>query len=201
MSGMSGTFDDFCVIMFLSYSKVLFMKLLFKNTTLYTNQMYETFLQFHESIFGTSYYISSGFITLILLVFIAMLFYEGYFLQGFLFVLVLLLFLGWRFVYPSLQLKKEKHKIKQKEKKPKTSGTTFYFYENYFCSVENQNQSKISYWKLYRVYETNEVFYLYYSKDYTFLVNKSGYSIGDASTFSQFISQKAKKRFKKISSF
>ena len=85
------------------------MKLLFKNTTLYTNQLYETFLQFHESVFGTSYYISSAFITLILLVFIGMLFYEGYSLQGFLFVLVLFLFLGWRFVYPSLQFIKEKH--------------------------------------------------------------------------------------------
>lgn len=174
------------------------MELLFKNTTLYTNQIYESFLEFHQSVYGWSYYVSSAFTILILLVFITMLFYEGYFLQGFLFIFVALLFFGWRFVYPFYLLKKEKHKIRQKERNPQTSSTTFYFHEKYFYIMENQKKSKIFYWKLYHVYETANIFYLYYNKDYAFLVNKSGFSVGNATNFSQFISKKMKRKFKKM---
>ena len=127
------------------------MKLFFKNTTLYTNQAYETFLQFHESIYGASYYISSTFICLILLVFIGMLFYESFFLQAFLFIGVLLLFLAWRFIYPTHLLKKEKNRISQKQSKPSTAEITFYFYEKYFCIIEISQKSQIPYWMLYRV--------------------------------------------------
>ena len=49
---------------------------------------------------------------------------------------------------------------------------------------------KISYFRLYKVYETPKYFYLYLTKQYSFIIDKEGFTQGDAKEFSKFIKNK-----------
>ena len=73
----------------------------------------------------------------------------------------------------------------------------YFFYEKYFKIKNKLGTSKLKYYKLYKVYETKEYFYLYIAKDYAFILDKNGFEIGSTKQFSQFMKHKMRFKFSK----
>ena len=68
-----------------------------------------------------------------------------------------------------------------------TKDTKFGNAIDFINEIEN---TKIYYFKLYKVFETQDYFYLYLDEDTAFLVSKSGFKIGTPKDFSEFIKKK-----------
>ncbi|MGN1302285.1 MAG: YcxB family protein, partial [Clostridia bacterium] len=95
-------------------------------------------------------------------------------------------FCFYRFIYPNKQVEKELKTDKFKNEKE----FTFTFYEKFFVISDKKKSEKIKYWKLYRVYETKEFFYLYIDNNHAFLLNKSTFIKGNTSNFLKFLKRK-----------
>ena len=88
---------------------------------------------------------------------------------------------------------KKYEKNQKKFAENKESNFTLYFYKSYF-SVENKN---FYYFKLYRIFETKDYFYLYIDDKNAVLVSKSGFEIGTADEFNNFIKKKCLLKYRK----
>lgn len=162
------------------------MKIIFKNKTKYTKQAYAEFLQFHQSKYGNKYKFTT-IVTILLLCFciITNLQYSNYD-TAFLLVIVLIIFCFYQFFHPIKEIKKEL----KTEKFEKEKEFTYKFYEKYFVVSEGISSERIKYWKLHRVFETEEFFYLYINKDHAFLLKKATFSKGNVSEFLKFLKKK-----------
>lgn len=162
------------------------MKILYKNKTKYTKNTYQKYLQFHQNKYGNQY-IFTTILTIMLLVFciITNIKYSSYF-TSFLLILALIGFCFYRFFYPIKLVKRE---IKT-EKFEKEKTFTYCFYENFFTVSDRNFFDKIKYWKLYKVFETDDFFYLYINKDHAFLLDKSCFIKGNVSNFLKFMKKK-----------
>lgn len=162
------------------------MEILFKNKTKYTKEIYQKYLQFHQNKFGMNYKFIT-ILTILLLSFccIINLKYSNYG-TAFIFIIILLLFFIYRFFYPIKQIKKEL----KTEKFEKEKEFKFTFYDKFFTISNKRNSEKIKYWKLHKVYETEEFFYIYTDKNHAFLLDKSSFSKGDTSEFLKFLKKK-----------
>ena len=72
----------------------------------------------------------------------------------------------------------------------------YFFYENYFRVKNTIGNSKLKYYKLYRVYENENYFYLYLNKDNCLILEKSGFMIGSTDDFRSFMKNKVRFKFK-----
>ena len=162
------------------------MKVLYKNKTKYTKKTYAKYLQFHQNKFGTKYRFITILILVLLCFFIITNFKYANKTTGFILLLALLVFCLYRFFQPISLVKKEL----KTEKFEKEKEFTFKFYEKYFTISDSNNFEKIKYWKLYKIYETNDFFYLYINKDHAFLLEKNTFTKGDISTFYRFVKRK-----------
>ena len=162
------------------------MNMLFKNTTKYSKECYENFLIFHNKKFG----VSSNFYTLLIVILMAFCIVlqlkAGNTQLAFIFILTLICFLLWRIFHPIKEVKDEF----ESKKIQKESTFIFRFYEKYFTISDSYNFEKIKYWKLYKIYETNDFFYLYINKNHAFLLEKNTFTKGDISTFYRFVKRK-----------
>ena len=75
----------------------------------------------------------------------------------------------------------------------KSSYFTFNFYKFYF----EIDKTRVYYFKLHKVFETKDYFYLYLDEDTAFLVSKSGFKIGTPKDFSEFIKKKCMFKYSK----
>ena len=175
---------------------VIYMKILFKNKTKYTENSYKKFLEFHSNKFGfkNTFYIL--FMSMILFTCIILYFVNHFYLQAFLTILLLALFLVLKIIRPTLKVKKdfESDKI-QKEKVFK-----FIFCKNYFKIYDNLKYYKIKYAKLYKIFDTNDFFYLYINDENSLLVDKKGFYYGTADEFSKFLKKNYWFKYKLIKS-
>ena len=108
-----------------------------------------------------------------------------------LFILLLISFVLLRFYLPLRRLKKTKENIR----KSSTSIHTFFFYD-YYLKVDKQI---IYYFKLYKIFETKDYFYLYINQDYALMLDKKGFQIGTVENFRSFIKKKCLLKYKEIS--
>lgn len=156
------------------------MKPLFKNETKYTQKNYELFLDFHNKkySFSQSAYIIIMVILLIYCIIFNVIQKNISFVLLFFALLLLLFFL--KIYLPIKRYKKTQKQIK------KNSTFTFNFYNLYFTV----NNNTFYYFKLYRVFETKDYFYLYVNEDNAALISKDGFKIGNAEDFSKFIKKK-----------
>ena len=162
------------------------MEILFKNKTKYTKEIYQKYLQFHQNKFGMKYkFITILSILLLSFCFIINLKYLNYD-TAFIFIIILILFFIYRFFYPTKKIQKEL----KTEKFEKEKEFTFVFYDKFFIISNKKDSEKIKYWKLYKVYETEEFFYLYIDKNHAFLIDKSSFSTGATSEFLKFLKKK-----------
>lgn len=162
------------------------MKILYKNKTKYTKETYSKYLQFHQSKFGNRYTFTT-IVTILFLCFciITNLQYSNHLTASAL-LIVLVSFCFYRFFYPIKLVKKEL----KTEKFEKEQEFTFRFYDKFFTVSTTKYIEKIKYWKLYKIYETEEFFYLYIDNSHAFLLNKNTFTKGDTSEFFKFIKRK-----------
>lgn len=167
------------------------MKPLFKNTTKYTKQSYEQFISFHNKKFNFSYMIYTLVMSVLLIYCIIFNITQKNFLYMLLFLAILFIFLIIRLYLPIRRYKKtQKNYAKNKEMNFK-----FAFYPYYFTI----GKKPIYYFKLYKVFETKNCFYLYVNEDNAAILNKNGFEIGTADEFSKFIKKKCLFRYSKQS--
>ena len=162
------------------------MKILYKNKTKYTKETYAKYLQFHQNKYGNRYTFTTIVTILFLCFCIIMNFQFSNNLTGFILIIALFIFCFYRFFHPIKLVKKEL----KTEKFEKEKEFTFKFYEKFFTISDTKNIEKIKYRKLYKIYETDEFFYLYIDKSHAFLLNKSTFTKGDISKFLKFIKRK-----------
>lgn len=162
------------------------MKILFKNKTKYTKEIYEKYLQFHQNKFKNKYTFTT-IVPILLLSFciIINLQYSKY-LTAFILFAILGIFCFYRLIYPNKQVEKELKTDKFKNEKE----FTFKFYDKFFVISDKKISEKIKYWKLHRVYETEDFFYLYIDSNHAFLLDKSTFSKGNTSEFLKFLKRK-----------
>lgn len=168
-------------------------KLLFKNTTQYSKDVYNEFNRFHNNRNIHKYEFFTIFVFILLVYCIIQTIKAKIIFLSILFIVVLITFVIYRFIGPIHIYKKE---IKKKSV-TKSETFSFYFYENYFKIRENMDFHKISYLKLHKVYETDKYFYLYVNKQYSFILDKSGFTKGTDIEFTDFIKNKVWFRYKK----
>lgn len=91
--------------------------------------------------------------------------------------------------------------IVQKELKGETLKNektfTFKFYENCFKIQDNNQVDILKYYKLRKIFETENFFYLYLDKNHAFILNKNCFLTGTSLEFSTFIKKKCFLRFRK----
>ena len=164
------------------------MQILFKNKTKYTKQAYNSYLHFHQEKYGYKYKFMTILIIMLLAFCIICNLKYSNFLTSFLILIALIIFVIYRFFYPKVKIQKEL----KTEKFKKEKEFVFTFYENYFVISNEKLSEKIKYWKLYKVFENSDFFYLYIDKEHAFLLNKRCFLKGDPSKFMQFIKKKIK---------
>ncbi len=162
------------------------MKVLFKNKTQYTKQTYQKYLNFHQNKYGLRY----QFITILFILFLSFCAIMNFKYKNYptaLCVLIcLLIFIYWQFFHPQKIVDKE---IKT-EKFENEEFFTFTFYEKYFTITNKCIRQKLKYRHLVRIFETGDFFYLYVNKDHAFLLEKSGFTVGDTTKFLKFLKRK-----------
>lgn len=169
------------------------LKAFFKNTTKYNKIIYQEFLQFHSEHykFSSTLY-TATMIALLLFCVITQVKYHNFTL-AIIFCIILSCFFLWRFLHPISEVSKElKSKKIQNEKE-----FSFIFYQKQFKIRDKLTYEMFPYYKLYKVFETPNFFYLYIDKTHAFLLNKSSFSIGSPEEFSKFIHKKCWYKFKK----
>ena len=101
-------------------------------------------------------------------------------------LIILGIFCFYRFLYPLKKVEKELKTDKFKNERE----FVFTFYEKFFVISDRKFSEKIKYWKLHRVYETENFFYLYIDAEHAFLLNKSTFIKGNHSEFFKFLKKK-----------
>lgn len=172
------------------------MKELFKNTTTYTKQEYQKFLDFHEKKFQSSYNVYTLFISFLLLLCAGFQIAYRNLTLFFIFLLLFICFIAYRIFHPLYIVKKQ---VKEKKVSPSATNT-FLFYNNYLKVYNQKGESQLSYFKLHRIYETKYYFYLYLDHTYAFLVSKAGFENDVAKDFGVFIKGKMKGKYRRVKS-
>ena len=73
---------------------------------------------------------------------------------------------------------------------------TYVFYKHYFITENPDGQAQTYYFKINKVIETKEYFYIYLSKEYAFIVDKEGFEKCSWQEFKKFIQNKVKLKYK-----
>lgn len=170
------------------------MQILFKNKTTLSPENYIHLVQFHQEKNNWKYWLYTAFVSTLFLVCISFQFvFQNYFIAC-IFLACFLVFLGYRFIQPYHKTKKEL----QSKKVQNNLVNYYFFYDNYFRIKNAIGNSKLKYYKLYRVYENDNYFYLYLDKNNSLIIEKFGFMIGDVTSFRNFMKRKVRFKFKGI---
>lgn len=165
---------------------------LFVNKTTYTKDMYVDFLKFHNKKYNPSYIAYTVFWAFLFFLCIILSFGSGNRVQGVLVTTILICFVIYRIARPKFIVNKEI----TSDKFEGNLTNTFTFYEKNF-EVKNVNGKFIyKYSNLRKIFETEDYFYLYATKENAFLLSKSAFSFGTSYNFSKFIKNKCSLKYK-----
>lgn len=162
------------------------MEKLFENTTTYTPEVYKDFVLFHNKKYNLKYHLYTLFILFLIVFCMVSQFLHGDIVLGICFVIFMILFLTWRVFYPNFFVKKEA----KSDKVQKQMKNTYSFYDKYMTIKNQKDNIKLNYYKLYKIFETENYFYLYINKNYSFVLDKYNFSIGEPDEFYKFIKKK-----------
>lgn len=166
------------------------MKEIFKNRTTCTQKEYNRFLTVQIREFGVSEVIYKILGIVCFLFFLAIsIRYKEYKLLVCI-VPIFMFFLWANFKRPMDDIKKNKE-IEE-------FSNIYYFYKTYFIIECDKEKSKVFYFNLYRVIETEKSFYLYVSRDKAFLLSKEGFINSTSNEFKKFIFKRTLLKFKKL---
>lgn len=161
------------------------MEQIFKNTTKLTEKEYKIFLKSYQNEHAKADLLYSLFYSIFFIICAIMLLINKDYLVGGILLLGVIAYM----IYKYFRTKKI---AQNNNKKLNIQITNKYdFYNNYF-DIENQEGSgRIWYVKMYKVVETNTHFYIYISREYAYIISKSGFTKGEEKDFSKFIKKKA----------
>lgn len=165
---------------------MIYLKLLFKNTTKYTKAIYDKFLAFHSKKYHFTYTTYTLLVVAFILFSLVLQVKYHNFTIAILLCCGLSTFILWRFFRPISDVAKEY----KSEKIQNEQSFTFKFYDKFFTIEDLKVYSKIKYYQLYRIFETDDFYYLYIDKAHAFLMNKSCFKKGSSEDFSHFIKKK-----------
>ncbi len=162
------------------------MEKLFENVTTYDKEEYKKFVIFHNKKYNLKYNLYTLFVLLLILFCSVSGFFANNIRIGILFLLIAFCFALYRLFHPYLFVKKEAKSKKITEK----LTNTYTFYEKFFIIKNKQDTIKLKYYKLYKIFETKDCFYLYLNKTHAFVLSKNTFKIGDSTNFYNFIKNK-----------
>ena len=165
-------------------------KILYKNITTYTNSNYAKFLNFHNDKYEFSYNFYTIVMSILLCYCIIINIKSKNILSSLIFLFLLIGFIFIRFYLPIRRLKKTKSNIKKKS----NSTHVFLFYD-YYLKVDKEI---VYYFKLYKIFEVKDYFYLYINQDYALMLDKKGFKIGTVDEFRNFIKKKCLFKYKSL---
>ena len=149
------------------------MKLLFKNTTQFSKDIYKTFLTFHSKTYDLPYFLYTFTILLLLLFCIVSQIVSYNYHLAAIYIVIFLVFLFWRFFHPINTVKKEYNS----EKITKESKISYLFFNKYYIVNFNNSSKTLYYRNIRRVFETDTFFYFYLDKTHAFLINKDTFTL------------------------
>ena len=168
------------------------MEELFENKTKYTKEQYNTFMQVHQSEYIVEEIAYMLFNILFFGLTMILAFRSKEIILGIAIVIGLIVYIWYKFIW-------SQKRVKKNTENGKLSGdfvNTYKFYKRYF-GVENQEgNAQILYFKIYRVVETKDNYYIYITRNNAFIVSKNGFTKGDNIEFSKFIKGKTITRYK-----
>lgn len=162
------------------------MKPIFKNITKYSKEVYMKFLEFHNQKYGLKFQIYTFFFIILLIYCITINIIYSNIQAAILFIIVLGLVIYKRY-FSQIKIIKEELKSEQIEKE---NQFIFYFYEKYFKIRNKQLNYKVKYKQLYKIHQTEEYYYLYIDHTHSYILDKKGFTEGNAEEFYQFIKNK-----------
>ena len=168
------------------------MEDLFENKTKYSEKVYNIFLKSYEEEYSKvdNLYMIYNIVFFGTCMFFA--FIEKEIILGICILIGLLIYMWYKFIRP---IKREK----KTRKSPKMNGNyvnTYRFYKNYFDVKNPDGDAQIAYFKIYRMVETKEYYYIYISREHAFVVSKFGFTKGDYMEFSIFMRKLLKRKYK-----
>ena len=164
------------------------MKILFKNTTKYTKENCNNFLEFHTNKYGKKELLKMilfGICILYILIFNIV--YKNW-----------LLVLGTILLSGMIYLIEKKKSVKQQRNKNKEKEFTFYFYEKHIKIKYRREFERLKYFQFHKIFETDEFFFLYLDDKKSLILSKNGFEIGNPKEFSKFIKNKCPFKYNKI---
>ena len=167
------------------------MKILFKNKTQYTKENFNNFLEFHKNRYGIKMLIKLA----ILLICITYILIVNFLNQNWKIILTTIILILLIYILNQFRFKEQVDKNKKVIKSKKEF--IFYFYEKYIKIKCGRKFERLIYWKIYKVYETEEYFFLYTDKDHSLILNRNGFEVGTPEEFSKFIKKKCLLKYKK----
>lgn len=170
------------------------MKILFKNKTKYSKEAYNKYLNFHSKKYCFRYNLYTAIIIFLLLFCIICQIKYHYYSLAIVLCFSLTLFFLWRMFHPEYEVSKEYNSdtiVNEKEFK-------FIFYDKYFKIIGKKQLSNCRYFSLYKVFDTDEFFYLYLDKTHSLLLEKQGFIQGTPDDFSNFIKKKTLWKYSKV---
>ena len=170
------------------------MKPLFQNKTTLSKNIYLELLAFQQKKFGWRYTAYTAIFSLLFILLISFLFAHHYFAHGFIFFAIFVCFSAYQFIQPTHKNTKEF----RSDKVQNNLVNTYSFYKNYFVIKNILGSDKIAYYKLYRVFETKNHFYLYLDKTNILVLDKSGFLLGTIQDFKKFMKHKMWLKFKEF---
>ena len=168
------------------------MEILFENKTTYSQEEYNAFLESYRKEYEKSdtAWLFFNFIFFGICMIIA--FIEKELILAFVLLIYLLVYFWLKIIKPTKEVERDK-------KSNKVSGNfvnSYMFYKNIFKVKNLDGKAQILYFKLYRVVETKTNFYIYISRQYAFIVSKSGFTKGTSEEFKQFMKKKLFTKYK-----
>lgn len=167
------------------------MKVLFKNITYYNKEKYNELLEFHKDKFGIKIIAT----TLAMIVFAIYIIIENIIHKNWkIFVLIIVLGVIAYLIEKIFHNSKNKRNNNKKSENEKKYIYTFY---KYFFKVKAGKKREIFfYFRLYKIFETEDEFYLYLDEDHSLIVSKTGFKMGNSKEFSKFIKRKCILKYK-----
>ena len=167
------------------------MKILFKNTTKYTKENYNAFIEFHQNKYGVKTLIKIGLIFLCLIYIVLFNIIKG----NWKLILILIAFGGLIYIFNNLRIQKQTNNNKKMIKKQREF--TFFFYEKYIKIKCGRKFDRLQYFELHKIFETKEYFFLYTDEEHSLIISKDGFQIGTSKQFADFIKRKCPLRYKR----
>ena len=168
------------------------LKVLFKNKTRYTYDLYAKYNVFHsETNFIMNNLYNAIMVFGILFLIIMQVVHHNYEMVT-LFGVLLTILIAWRLFYPMFIGQREV----TSDKITKEKEYTFTFYDNYF-TIEDENYiHKMKYKDLFRVRINHEYSYLYTDRKNSYILDNSTFLHGSFSSFKPFLRKKVGWRYK-----